>query len=87
VYGDCGLFLDESWSVEQLGTFTALARQACDALSKRDKIPADEIQSWQMINGDDVTCFTFFGQSESLFWMAEGELSDVESEVGEVGCW
>jgi hypothetical protein len=57
VCGDLGLFLDESWSVEQLAAFTALARQACDVLSKRDKIPADEIQSWQMIDGDDGRCF------------------------------
>jgi hypothetical protein len=57
VCGDLGLFLDESWSVEQLGIFTGLARQACDALSKRERIPADEIQSWQMIDGDDGRCF------------------------------
>jgi hypothetical protein len=31
----------------------------------------------------DMTCFTFFGQSECLFWTAEGELSDGENEVGE----
>jgi hypothetical protein len=57
VCGDMGLFLDESWSAEQLAIFTDLARQTCDALSKRDKIPADEIQSWQMIDGDDGRCF------------------------------
>jgi len=57
VCGDLGLFLDESWSVEQLATFTGLARQACEALSKRDKIPAAEIQSWQMIDGDHGRCF------------------------------
>ena len=33
-----------------------------------------------------MTCFTFFGQSECLFWTVRGELSDVEKEVGEVGC-
>jgi hypothetical protein len=57
VCGDLGLFLDESWSAEQLAVFTRLARQACEALSKRDKIPADEIESWQMIDGDDGRCF------------------------------
>ena len=57
VCGDYGLFLDESWSVEQLGTFTGLARQACNVLSERDKILADEIQSWQLIDGDEGRCF------------------------------
>jgi hypothetical protein len=57
VCGDLGLFLDESWSSQQLAIFTGLARQACDALSKRDGIPADEIQSWQMIDGNDGRCF------------------------------
>jgi len=57
VCGDLGLFLDNSWSVEQLATFTALARKACDLLSERDTIPAIEIQSWQMIDRDDGRCF------------------------------
>jgi hypothetical protein len=57
VCGDLGLFLDDSWSHEQITTFTGLARVACDALSKRDKIPAEEIQSWQMIDREDGCCF------------------------------
>lgn len=57
VCGDLGLFLDDSWSVEQIATFTALVRKACDALSKRDKIPSEEIQSWQMIDGENGRCF------------------------------
>jgi hypothetical protein len=55
VCGDLGLYLDEAWSDEQLATFTGLARKACEELSKRDKIPADEIQSWPM--GDIGRCF------------------------------
>jgi hypothetical protein len=58
VCGDLGLFLDDSWSIEQIATFTKLAREACDVLSKRVKIRAEEIQSWQMIEGDDGGCFT-----------------------------
>jgi hypothetical protein len=50
VCGDCGLFLNDSWSVE-------LAREACEALSNRDTIPAEDIQSWQMIDGDNGRCF------------------------------
>ncbi len=59
VCGDLGLYLDEAWSDEQLATFTGLARKACEALSKRDKIAADEIQSWQMLvgDGDKSHCF------------------------------
>jgi hypothetical protein len=30
-----------------------------------------------------VTCFTFFGQSDSLFWTAPREPSDVEAAVGQ----
>lgn len=36
------------------------------------------------ITSRDITgmaCFTFFGQSECVFWMAQGELSEVESRV------
>lgn len=55
--GDLGLYLDESWSVEQVATFTWLAREACSDLSKRERIAADEIQSWQMIDGPDGCCF------------------------------
>jgi hypothetical protein len=57
VCGDCGLFLDDSWSTEQIATFTRLAREACDVLSKREKISAEEIQSWRMIEGKDGRCF------------------------------
>jgi hypothetical protein len=55
VVSDCGLFLDDSWSEDQIETFTALATSACDALLKRDKIPAEEIESWQMEDG--LRCF------------------------------
>lgn len=57
VCGDYGLLLDDSWSVKQIATFTALARKACAALSTREAIPAEEIQSWQMIEGEEGRCF------------------------------
>jgi hypothetical protein len=57
VCGDCGLFLDDSWSIEQIATFTKLAREACSVLSKREEISAEEIQSWQMVEGKDGRCF------------------------------
>jgi hypothetical protein len=53
--------------------------------------PEDEEQKkgpWEVLSSaasawccGAVTCFTFFGQSECLFWTARGELSDVEKEV------
>jgi hypothetical protein len=32
---------------------------------------------------NELTCFTFFGQLILLFWTAERELSDVESQIAE----
>jgi hypothetical protein len=55
VISDFGLFLDDIWTVEQVETFTALAVAACDALSRRDVIPAEEIESWLMV--DDLRCY------------------------------
>ena len=55
VISDLGLFLDDSWSPPQLDTFTALAIAACDSLAKRDQIPAEEIESWEMADG--LRCF------------------------------
>ena len=56
VISDFGLFLDDSWSTEQIHAFTALAGDACDALAKRETIPASEIESWRMV--DDLSCYT-----------------------------
>lgn len=55
VVSDCGLFLDDNWSAEQIRTFTELAAEACEALSKRLEITADEIASWPMV--DDLSVF------------------------------
>ena len=30
-----------------------------------------------------MTCFMFFGQVFLLFWMAQGELSDVKSQIAQ----
>lgn len=58
VCGDLGLFLNDSWTPEQIATFTKLAREACDVLAKRESIPAAEIESWQMVDGDYIyRCF------------------------------
>jgi hypothetical protein len=52
VCGDCGLYLDDGWSIEQIATLTSLAREACQALAQRDEISAAEIESWQMLEGE-----------------------------------
>src|SRR5579859_791709 len=44
VISDFGLFLDLFWSPDQITTFTAIATEACEALSRRDEISAAEIQ-------------------------------------------
>lgn len=67
VCSDLGLYLDESWSVGQVAVFTGLARQACDNLSRRDNIPAAEIQSWQLIDGDNGR---FFARGEPFITTA-----------------
>ncbi len=48
---DLGFFLNDSWSDIQIQTFTELAETACNVLSKRIEIPAEEISSWQMVDG------------------------------------
>src|SRR6516225_2835961 len=55
VIGDAGLFLDDSWSPEQVATVTGLATAACNELSKRVEIPAEEVESWQLL--DDMRRF------------------------------
>jgi hypothetical protein len=55
VIGDAGLFLDDSWSSEQTATVTKLATAACSELSKRAEIPAEEIESWLLL--DDLRPF------------------------------
>jgi hypothetical protein len=55
VFSCFGLFLDDSWSPEQIATFTSIATEACEALSLRQQIPAEEIESWEMVDGE--RCF------------------------------
>ena len=54
VISDCGLFLDDGWSAEQLRVFSELAARACDRLAERAEIPADEISSWPMLDGERI---------------------------------
>lgn len=54
VISDFGLFLDDDWSVEQVRMFTELATAACDQLSKRAEIPAEEIASWPMLDDERI---------------------------------
>src|SRR5690349_17719935 len=55
VVPDHGFFLDDDWSNEQMQTFTELAEAACDELSKRAEIPAEEFTSWPIL--DDLRIF------------------------------
>lgn len=55
VISDLGLFLDESWSQNQIDAFTALGKEACNSLAERESISAEEIESWEM--ADNLHCF------------------------------
>src|SRR5262245_54930801 len=57
VCGDLGLFLYDAWTSQQTETVSRLARQVCDSLSTREDILVDEIESWQMLEGNDLRCF------------------------------
>lgn len=48
VVGDCGLYLNDAWSSEQVDTFTALVSTASRELARREQIPAEEVESWQV---------------------------------------
>lgn len=52
---DYGLNIDEAWSARQMDTFIGLADQACNLLGARDRIAADEITAWPIL--DDIRIF------------------------------
>lgn len=54
VCGDCGLFLDDNWSAEQVRAVRELATSACELLSQRREISAEEMSSWSLLNGEGV---------------------------------
>jgi hypothetical protein len=54
IYGDCGLFLDENWSAEQVRSVRELASAACELLSRRREISAEEMSSWSLLDGEGV---------------------------------
>jgi hypothetical protein len=54
VCGDCGLFLDEGWSAEQVEVVRELAVRACEVLSGRGAISAEEMMSWALFEGQGV---------------------------------
>jgi hypothetical protein len=46
VITDCGMHLDDDWSPRQVAIVIELLGHACDALSSREEIPREEIESW-----------------------------------------
>ena len=54
ICGDCGLFLDENWSAEQVRSVMELATAACELLSQRREISAEEMSSWSVLDGEGV---------------------------------
>lgn len=54
VIGDCGLFLDDDWSSEQVVIFTGLATAACAQLSQHGAISAKEFTRWTFYDGRQI---------------------------------
>jgi len=54
ICADCGLFLDENWSAEQVQSVRELATSACALLSMRREISAEEKSSWSLLDGKGV---------------------------------
>jgi len=47
---DYGLEIDKAWSASQIDTFIDLANRACNLLAERDRITADEITAWKILD-------------------------------------
>ncbi len=54
VIADCGLYLEDDWSAEQIQTLKKLISVACSELEQEDEISAGEMESWQLLNGAGV---------------------------------
>lgn len=54
VISDCGLFLEENWSAKQVQFVREFATAACDLLAERPAITAEEMSSWQLLDGAGV---------------------------------
>ncbi len=54
VVSDCGLFLEDDWTDEQIQSVRELSAAACDLLGKRIEISAEEMSSWQLLDGQGV---------------------------------
>lgn len=48
---DYGLTLDANWPTAHRQTFLALAEEACARIAARESIPAEEIGSWEILEG------------------------------------
>jgi len=49
-YGFASSCIKESWSAEQMAVFVDLVGEACEILAAREKIPAEEITLWPMVD-------------------------------------
>jgi hypothetical protein len=51
---DYGFKIESTWSTHQIDAFLRLAEAACGEIKKRDWIPADEIENWDILEGRGV---------------------------------
>ena len=62
VVNDYGLHFDERLSEEQIKIILCLIDRTCCELGKRDSIPAQEIESWNILDGEGI-----FARGDSEF--------------------
>jgi hypothetical protein len=51
---DFGFALDETWSDGQVEVISGLVETVCKQLEKREEIPAEEIEGWQILDGNRI---------------------------------
>ncbi len=51
---DYGLTIEPGWSDEQRTLFLVLLDEACAAISRRESIPAGEMASWRILEGEGL---------------------------------
>jgi len=52
-----GITLEEKWSSAQRQVFIILAEEACKKLATRESIPAEEVDSWRLVDGMPISGF------------------------------
>ena len=87
---DCGFFLDDDWSGEQVQAVRELATAACNMLSNRSAISAEEMSSWPLLDGTGVSprgCASIAMESVIRLGQAVIQLLDGSLPEAPPGAW